>query len=52
MPDYTLEISGASIVLLLGSFNPAIFHPEWFSRNGLLPRGKSITRSCKLYTPK
>lgn len=29
------EISGVSIVLL-GSFNPAIFHPAWFSCNGLI----------------
>jgi hypothetical protein len=33
----TPEMSGASIVLL-GSFNPRIFQPEWFARQGLLPR--------------
>jgi hypothetical protein len=39
MPEPTLEINGASIVLV-GSFNPAIFQPEWFARNGLLPQGE------------
>ncbi|MGA3085272.1 MAG: hypothetical protein ABSE95_10800 [Thermodesulfobacteriota bacterium] len=29
------EISGVSIVLL-GSFNPPIFHPEWFAKYGLI----------------
>jgi len=24
-------------IVLLGSFNPAIFHPEWFDRNQILP---------------
>ncbi len=30
-----LELQGATIVLL-GSFNPAIFHPAWFAANDLL----------------
>jgi hypothetical protein len=29
------EISSASIVLV-GSFNPPIFHPAWFAKNGLI----------------
>ncbi len=29
------EVSDASIVLV-GNFNPPIFHPEWFARNGLI----------------
>ena len=32
------EIDGVSIVLL-GSFNPAIFTPAWFALHGLLPKG-------------
>jgi hypothetical protein len=32
------EISGTSIVLV-GSFNPAIFTPAWFELHGLLPQG-------------
>lgn len=31
----TREIDGASVVLL-GSFNPAIFQPEWLARQGLV----------------
>ena len=34
------EISGTSIVLV-GSFNPAIFTPAWFELHGLLPEGAS-----------
>jgi hypothetical protein len=34
MPQ-TLEIDSASIIIL-GSFNPAIFHPTWFKANGLI----------------
>ena len=30
------EFENCSVVLV-GSFNPAIFHPEWFVRQGLLP---------------
>lgn len=37
MPESKIEIAGTSIVLL-GSFNPAIFHPQWFAKNGLLPQ--------------
>ena len=32
------EISGVSVVLL-GSFNPAIFTPAWFALHEILPRG-------------
>lgn len=32
------EISGTNIVLV-GSFNPAIFTPAWFELHGLLPKG-------------
>ena len=32
------EISGTSIVLV-GSFNPAIFTPAWFEMHRLLPEG-------------
>lgn len=27
----------SSYIVLFGSFNPAIFHPEWFERYGILP---------------
>src|SRR5688572_8331526 len=35
MSELAPILAGPSIVLL-GSFNPAIFHPEWFARHGLL----------------
>jgi hypothetical protein len=50
MPEYTLEVSGASIVLV-GSFNPAIFHPEWFARNGLLPQGEVDSAELQVVHP-
>lgn len=37
MQNYSLESEAASIVLV-GSFNPAIFHPEWLLRNGLISK--------------
>ena len=39
------EISGVGIVVL-GSFNPAIFTPAWFALHGLLP--KSVADSADL----
>lgn len=36
MNDFNLHQKEASIVLV-GSFNPAIFHPEWLSKHGLIP---------------
>jgi hypothetical protein len=35
VPARPKEFEGCSIVAL-GSFNPAIFHPQWFVRNGLI----------------
>ena len=35
MPQRKPELAGASIVLL-GSFNPSIFHPSWFARQNLI----------------
>src|SRR5579863_1045833 len=37
MPSPTLEIAGNTIVMI-GSFNPAIFQPQWFAKQGLLPQ--------------
>jgi hypothetical protein len=34
------DIVGASVVAI-GSFNPAIFSPAWFSKQGLLPEGEA-----------
>lgn len=38
-------------VVLLGSFNPAIFHPEWFVRQGLLAADALNTDKIKVVSP-
>jgi hypothetical protein len=50
MPEPKLEISGASVVLV-GSFNPAIFQPEWFARNNLLPQGEVDNANIQIVHP-
>jgi hypothetical protein len=50
MPDQLPEISGSSIVVV-GSFNPPIFHPEWFRRQGLLSQGQLETAEVKVVIP-
>jgi hypothetical protein len=50
MADPTLEISGASIVLL-GAFNPRIFQPEWFVNQGLLPQTEADGADLALIHP-
>lgn len=37
MPNYSLESEATSIVLV-GSFNPAIFHPDWLLRHDLISK--------------
>jgi hypothetical protein len=44
------EISG-SIIVLVGSFNPKIFQPEWFARHELLPQGEADAAEIKLIVP-
>lgn len=36
------EITGRCIFVALGSFNPAILHPEWLSRHKILPEEEII----------
>lgn len=50
MPERIPEISGATIVLV-GSFNPKIFQPEWFARQGLLPQPEADAAEIKLIVP-
>ena len=47
MPVHTPEMTGASIVLV-GSFNPRIFQPEWFARQGLLAREQVDAAEIKI----
>jgi hypothetical protein len=44
------EISGSSIVLL-GSFNPAIFQPQWFFRQGLFRQSEAEAAEIKIIVP-
>lgn len=50
MPIPIAEVSGGSIVLV-GSFNPKIFQPEWFGRQKLLPQGEVDLAEIKLIHP-
>jgi hypothetical protein len=45
-----LEINAHTIVLL-GSFNPGIFHPQWFARQGLLPDGEVDSSTLQVVHP-
>ena len=47
MGDRKLELVGAAIVLI-GSFNPSIFHPSWFVRQELLPDEEVDSEETKL----
>jgi hypothetical protein len=47
MPDRIPEISSSSIILM-GSFNPKIFQPEWFGRQGLLPQPEVDSAEVKI----
>lgn len=45
------EAESASIVLV-GSFNPAILHPQWFARHGLIPEGEAETAEATVVSPR
>lgn len=44
------RVNGASIVLL-GSFNPCIFQPQWFVSQNLLPKSESDKADVKVISP-
>jgi hypothetical protein len=46
----TLEIDSASIVIL-GSFNPAIFHPIWFKANELIKTEEADKAKLEITNP-
>jgi hypothetical protein len=50
MPDHRPEISAHSVVLL-GNFNPAIFHPQWFARQGLIREGEADDAKVQVNHP-
>jgi hypothetical protein len=44
------DVSGCSIVLV-GSFNPSIFHPQWFAKQNLLSNEQAEAAVIKLVLP-
>src|SRR5438132_983763 len=50
MADRQPEVSGSGVVLL-GSFNPAIFQPAWFARQNLIPTAEVDTAEIKIVHP-
>ena len=44
------DAEGISVVLV-GSFNPGIFHPEWFRRQGLLLSAEAEAAKVRFVTP-
>jgi hypothetical protein len=50
MSEMTPEIAGVSVVLL-GSFNPPIFHPSWFARQGLVRSEEAENAEIHLVHP-
>src|SRR3712207_1383849 len=43
-------LEGATVVLL-GSFNPAIFHPAWFAANGLIREEEARAAEIEIVHP-
>ena len=44
------EAESASIVLV-GRFNPAILHPQWFAKHGLIPEGEAEAAQVVVVSP-
>ncbi|PYS47785.1 MAG: hypothetical protein DMG13_26995 [Acidobacteria bacterium] len=50
MKQFTCELEGRSVVLV-GSFNPSIFHPAWFEKFGLISREESTNAKIEIVRP-
>ncbi len=50
MARHVLEVNAASVVLV-GSFNPTIFQPQWFVRQNLLPPEEGEKAEVKVISP-
>jgi hypothetical protein len=50
MSKFPVELEGWNIVLR-GNFNPAIFHPMWFGKHGLISDEEAATAKTELVTP-
>lgn len=49
-PGYAVEAEGMSIVAI-GSFNPAIFHPQWFERMDLIRQEEASDAKVEVVHP-
>ena len=50
MPVPNCELDGSSIVLV-GNFNPAIFHPSWLSEHGMVREGDADKADIQVVSP-
>ena len=50
MPESKPEIENVSVVLI-GSLNPAIFHPAWFAREGLIQQEEADRADVRIVSP-
>jgi hypothetical protein len=48
MPEMPLPQDDKTSLVLIGAFNPRIFHPAWFARNGLLPPDTESTANIEI----
>ena len=48
MPELPLPEHDATSIVLIGAFNPRIFHPAWFVRNHLLPVGDEVASNIEI----
>jgi hypothetical protein len=51
MPQLPDPASEEISLVLVGSLNPAIFHPEWFVRQGLVSRGEADRAETAIISP-
>jgi hypothetical protein len=51
MPQLPDPASEEISLVLVGSWNPAIFHPEWFVRQGLVSRGEADRAETAIISP-
>jgi len=50
MRTFPCEIEGAAIVVV-GNFNPSIFHPAWFEQQGILSKAQAASATVQAVIP-
>lgn len=48
MSELPLPQHDAASIVLVGAFNPRIYHPAWFVRNELLPEGSEVSANVEI----